>query len=72
MSSQYFLIFKAAKEYALPNQETYSTEDKPSNKIRINLRIHVTFSIASAKMKISLLPFFFNHTKYTYLKRRIN
>ena len=34
------------------------------------LRIHITFSIAPAKMKISF--FIFTHTKYIYLKRRIN
>ena len=36
------------------------------------LRIYITFSIAQAKMKISLSLFIFTHTRFKYLKRRIN
>ena len=36
------------------------------------LRIHITFSIAPTKMKISLLLFSFTHRKYIYLKGKIN
>ena len=36
------------------------------------LRIQITFSIAPAKMKISLSLVIFTHTKYINLKRRIN
>ena len=36
------------------------------------LRVHIALSIAPAKMKMSLLPFTFTDTKYTYLKRRTN
>ena len=38
----------------------------------MDLRIHITFSIAAAKMKMSLLQFIFTRKKYIYLKKRIN
>ena len=40
--------------------------------IWFSLKIHIAFSIAPAKIKISLSPVIFTHGKYIYLKRRIN
>ena len=39
---------------------------------RVVLRIHITFNVAPAKMKISLSIYAFTPTKYIYLNRRIN
>ena len=38
----------------------------------LSLRIHITFSIAPAKMKIRLPLFIFTRRKYIHLKRRTN
>ena len=37
----------------------------------VHLRIHITFSTAPEKMRISLSLFIFTHTTFIYLKRRM-
>ena len=39
---------------------------------RLLLRIHITFSITSVKIKISLPLYFFTRTKFIYLKRTVS
>ena len=62
---------KSNKCIKLGNNESLNTKSIYV-KIMHFFRIHITFSLATAKIEMSLSLFIFTHTKYIWFKRRIN